>query len=337
MKSETPFALQVHVTEKCNLRCKHCYNEEWTREIDIKSFEDVLHQFKKILEMANTEGTVYITGGEPLTWKHHLDAIRLSIKEKIPPRLFTNGTLIDRKKARELKDEGIRYVQVSLDGIGDTHDSIRGKGMFRRAIMGIHHLVREDIEVIIMVTLMKRNLYQVTELLNLAERLGVKRIAFGRFVSMGNGVNLESDNLTRKDIRQVFSLLEMESKEREIEIAMRDPLWGITQESNLRFSGCAAGQLLLDVLTDGTVLPCRRLEVPVGNLFKTPLHAIWLTSPILRKLRNRGNLECRDCSKIQICGGCRGLAYASTGDMFARDPHCFRHDEEVEKPLCLNI
>lgn len=330
-KPASPFALQLHVTERCNLRCRHCYGEEWTRQLSFDEFQDVISQFLKLLKMIDVAGTVYLTGGEPLIWPHLMRAIRYLRKERLAPRVFTNGVLIDSATAHQLARSGSRYVQVSLDGMQEHHDWIRGSGNFDRAVTGIRNLVAEGIEVTVMVTVMKDNIPDVRDLVKFCDGIGVSRIAFGRFVTIGEGTNIASNNLTSTEVALLFQQLESLRGETEIEIVARDPLWAIIKRPSFAYSGCTAGQLLLDVLTDGTVLPCRRLPIPVGNVFERSLSEIWALSPLLKRLRDRSQLECSNCDLLQLCGGCRGVAHAMTGDLLAKDPHCFIEHVENEQ------
>ncbi|MFW9844141.1 MAG: radical SAM protein [Candidatus Thorarchaeota archaeon] len=325
------FMLQLHVTEQCNLRCRHCYNESWSRHLSFEAFQDIVSQYKRLLEICQTEGTIYLTGGEPLLWPPLFQALDVLHREGITPRIFTNGTRITREYARKLKQAQVKFVQVSLDGGRDIHTAIRGYRSFDKALTGIRYLIDQHIEVTIMATIMKRNLGDLKELLDIADRLGVARIAFSRFIPMGGGSLLEGEELSAEEVRNMIEYLDQAQEHHDVKIVQRDPLWAIQKESNYSFSGCSAGQFLLDVLVDGTALPCRRLPIPVGNVFEEQLAEIWVSSPILRKLRNRANLECKACQKILLCGGCRGLAYAMTGDIFVRDPQCFylRNDKDL--------
>ncbi|MFW9920285.1 MAG: radical SAM protein [Candidatus Thorarchaeota archaeon] len=321
--SSQPFALQLHVTEQCNLRCSHCYSESWTDDLSFDRFQSIISQFKDILRIGKVEGTVYLTGGEPLLWPHLIRAIQHLIRERLVPRVLTNGTLITKDIAHELQKSKVRYVQVSLDGMKSVHDSIRGPGSFESATSGIELLVSAGIEVTVMLTLMKRNLRDLESLIELAESLGVKRVAFGRFIPLGNGCQIDSENLSASEVNDAFERLERMSKNCLVEIVKRDPLWEIVEPSKNDFAGCSAGQLILDVLTDGTVYPCRRLPIEAGNVFDSSLLDIWISSPIMNRLRNRSNLACNQCEKVLICGGCRGVAFGESGDAFSKDPHCF--------------
>ena len=320
-KMTVPFALQLHVTEKCNLRCIHCYNNSWEKELSFSDFKRIVLQFKEILELTRAVGTVYITGGEPLLWPHLYNGIHYLVKNKLMPRLLTNGTLIDSETAKKLRKAGLRLAQVSLDGLKDTHEFIRGPGTFEKVINGIKNLISENVEVTVMVTIMRKNLKDVDGILKLVESLGVKRISFGRFVPIGTGSTLAEEALTPEEVYLLFKSLS--HKKTKVKIIKRDPLWNVINTPKLAFSGCSAGQFLLDVLVDGTVYPCRSLPIPVGNVFESNLTDIWLFAPTLEKIRNRKNLECNSCPYIHLCGGCRGIAYATTHNIFSRDPQCF--------------
>ena len=105
-----PFALQLHVNERCNLRCKHCYSESWSKEMEFESFNNIIVQFKELLRLAKAEGTVYLTGGEPLLWPHLLIAIKTLVRNKLVPRVFTNATMVTRAYAQALKKAGADQV-----------------------------------------------------------------------------------------------------------------------------------------------------------------------------------------------------------------------------------
>mgnify|MGYP001341997068 CR=1 FL=1 len=89
---------------------------------------------------------------------------------------------------------------------------------------------------------------------------------------------------------------------------------------------CSIGTDSLTVMPDGTVLPCRRLPIAIGNLQRDSLFKIWYTSDLLWKLRDKNNLQgkCNDCELIPRCGGCRAIAHAMTGNYLAEDPQCWK-------------
>ncbi len=332
LDADNTFALQLHVTEECNLRCKHCYSEDWNKHISFDKFKDIIAQLQEILEMSKLRGIVYLTGGEPMQWPYIYKSIKYLVKHRIKPRLLTNGTLIDDKTALKLREHGLTLAQVSLDGMQNTHDNIRGKGQFERAIRGINALLSAGIEVTIMVTVMQENFDEIDQLADLADDLKVHRINFGRFIPIGNKMGL--NELTAQQTRELYEFLH--EKEISVDIVHKDPFDAIIKKENEEhncnsYGGCSAGQFLLDLLTNGDVLACRRLPVAVDNIANNKLLDIWLFNPLLKKIRKRTSIsECNDCDLILQCGGgCRGMAFVINNDMFTKDPQCFSEGQKI--------
>ncbi|PIP06810.1 MAG: hypothetical protein CO012_06325 [Syntrophobacterales bacterium CG_4_8_14_3_um_filter_49_14] len=102
--------------------------------------------------------------------------------------------------------------------------------------------------------------------------------------------------------------------------------------------GCAAGISGLTILPDGTLVPCRRLQIPIGNIRKDSLREVWATSDVLNALRNRKSYKgkCGNCKRWAECRGCRAIAYYCSmadgePDILAADPQCFIEGAELEK------
>ena len=94
------------------------------------------------------------------------------------------------------------------------------------------------------------------------------------------------------------------------------------------FHGCSAGRGFVYIKPNGDVWPCPFIEVSCGNVRETPFATIWATSPVFHDLRHREGLlkdQCGECQYRRLCGGCRGRAFATTGDYLAEDPTCFIH------------
>ena len=93
---------------------------------------------------------------------------------------------------------------------------------------------------------------------------------------------------------------------------------------------CSIGLDGLCILPDATVLPCRRLPIPIGNLKNDSLLKIWHTSDLLWEIADKRNLKgkCNSCEFITQCSGCRAMAYACTGDYLAEDPQCWKQETD---------
>jgi len=237
--------------------------------------------------------------------------------------------LIDDAIAFDLKAfEKLKEIQVSIDGASqESHDRIRGKGSFDKAIEGIKILIRSGFYVSLMFTLHKLNKDEVIGVINLAEQLGVNAITIERMTPMNtddiNKFYLKPNELfdTYNDIYRKKIEIEQYSS---LKIRVSRPLWTLFNENIGGF--CPVGLTSLCILHDGTVLPCRRLNIPLGNILTDGLFKIWYTSDILWKLRNKNLLskKCRDCDSLANCGGCRAIAYQVYGDFMGEDPQCWK-------------
>ncbi|MBE0426903.1 MAG: radical SAM protein [Nitrospirae bacterium] len=347
------FFIQWHLTEKCNLKCKHCYQTD--KKTDEMSFEEIKKTSDEISETVNEWKKAYninyslsfnITGGEPFLRKD-LFAILSEIKYSgADVYLLTNGILIDERKAKVLAGIGVDGVQVSMEGPEKIHDSIRGKGSFSSSVRGVRHLLDAGLGVTLNVTLSSVNAEYFEDMTEIALTLGVQRLGFSRLVPSGRGEAMLKEMLDKERVRELYEKI-FSLDTGKLEILTGDPVASrirekITKEStseknplnedfgNIATGGCAAGISGLTILPDGTLLPCRRLNIPVGNIRKDSLREIWATSGVLESLRDRRRYKgkCGICKMWAICRGCRAIAYAyakteGEDDFLVEDPQCF--------------
>lgn len=340
MPKELPaFTIQWHLTERCNLKCIHCYQDERfsKKELTFNQSEKIIEAILNALKIWKRKGRINFTGGEPLIKKKLLLQLIKCIKGKdpnIPIGILTNGTLLTTSVVKKLKEEGVSFVQVSLDGATEkVHDSIRGIRSFRKAVEGIRKLVKAKFTTAIMFTLHKRNMHEIPELINLALNLGVTRLGVERIVPIGYGKNLKNEMLTPEELHQVFLYLakrrrELRKKKQKLDIWTYRPLWYLLRKEVKDFGiggGCSAGLNGLTIMPNGDVMPCRRLNLVIGNILKDNLFEIWYSSPLLWDLRERKKIAgCGSCPNLPNCGGCRAVAYGATGNYLAKDPQCWK-------------
>jgi radical SAM protein with 4Fe4S-binding SPASM domain len=275
-----------------------------------------------------------VTGGEPLLRKDLFEILSLFASLGWAASLLTNGTLIDEEKARRLADL-VDGVQVSIEGPETVHEAIRGKGSFRAATDGIERLLKYKVPVTLNVTLSRLNVNYLPDIIDLGREMGVRRIGFSRLVPRGRGKGLRQSMIESRRLEGVYrSILGL--GDAALEINTGDPIAGLIDSKNaddkgdVAFGGCAAGMSGLTLLPDGTLTPCRRLPIPIGNVQREPIRRVWAASPVLNRLRDRKSYtgRCRYCPHWAICRGCRAIAYADqamTGgeDYLNDDPQCF--------------
>lgn len=323
-----PFFLQWHLTDRCNLTCQHCYRDEAKADLDLAALRAVLADYVGFLNRLGRDGRVQFAGGEPLLSPHLYELVRSARTHRIPSRVLSNGTLAVPETVRRLRQAGCRLVQVSLDGLEATHDAIRGTGAFRRALAGIATLRDVGVEVTVSMTLSRVNAGEALDVARLAEE-SADRVSFHRLVPVGGGQRLADELLSPAEVRESMAGLLAFRQDTRIDLPLRDPLWKAYFEPRLRghrcVAGCAVGYNGLTVEANGDVYPCRRLPIVIGNVCRQSLYEIW-QAPLLQALRDRDRLggKCGRCRLRWVCGGCRGIAYAVSGDPLAEDPQCFR-------------
>lgn len=334
--------LQWHITERCNLRCAHCYQETHSgKELEFCELLDVLRQFKELLNIMRMEngrayGHITITGGEPFIRSDFLGLLDiLSANRKyFSFAILTNGSFIDDAMARCLRNLKTAFIQVSIDGSKFTHDSIRGTGNFEKTVSAIKCLVRENIRTFIAFTAHRGNFREFGDVAALGRQLHVSRVWADRLIPRGSGSTMLA--LTHEETQEFFEIMNRERKKssiiffRKTEIAMHRAL-------QFLFAGgepyhCTAGDTLITVQPDGDLVPCRRMPIKVGNLMDTPLVELYNNSELFGALRNCISEGCSDCFYSKLCrGGLRCLSYAMSGDPFRSDPSCWYASPPIGK------
>lgn len=337
------FFIQLHLTERCNLTCTHCYQSG--ENSDEMSLAEIRSIIREVADMLGEWSAAYdvafsssfnITGGEPFLRQDIFNVLEELAKQGIDAYLLSNGTLISRDKAEILAQLSVKGVQVSIEGPEDIHDAIRGKGSLKRSLSGIHNLLDAGMEVTLNTTLSDINAPYFMDVIALASSIGVQKVGFSRLVPSGSGKNLLQRMLMKEVLEvlygKIFSL-----NTGSLKIVTGDPVASQfrrpavqNEDSSFPSGGCAAGVSGLTILPDGTVTPCRRLPVPIGNVRSDSLREIWSTSEVLNSLRDRSRYggKCGNCKKWSACRGCRAIAYEFSRahgmtDHLAEDPQCF--------------
>ena len=326
------FYFQWHFLETCNLRCKHCYQEGYVpQKADTALVQLTLEQIQKALIAWDITGRVSVTGGEPFldtkTLFKILDGLT-KIDRITHIGILTNGTLLTEELVTQLRQyKKLKEVQVSLDGASaNVHDETRGTGNFDKALKGLKLLNCAGIPTAIMFTATKINLLDAVNVIQLADKIAVNAISIERYTPF-HGQN-DPLALTALETKEVFKKVieikeELQRQNKMLKIRTSRPLWNLLSCS---CGGvCPVGYSCLTIMHDGTIYPCRRLPIPLGNIRQDGIFKVWYTSPVLRKLRQRDKVEkCSSCERNQICGGCRAAAFAHDENFMGRDPLCWK-------------
>jgi len=272
-----------------------------------------------------------LTGGEPFLKPELLQLLhKLDDSDQVGDlSIITNGTAWP-PYARELVSlSRFREMRISIDGTSnETNDEIRGKGVLANVIKNIHRWQDLGIPVTIMFTVMKRNYHEIEGLTEFGEKLGIGSIVIERFFPIGRGNQIEKDVLDGREFLEVWQkilgTLNISADPADLISYRAIRINFHESENDVLGSGCVVGKDGMAILPDGTILPCRRFALPIGNIIDTPLDEIWNHSPVLNALRDKTQLKgkCGQCS-IEECQGCRAMCYCLEKDFLAEDPHCW--------------
>ncbi len=176
-----PFEIVWNLTYKCNLRCKHCYEDAGGGKLPELTTDEAEMVIDKLSKVAGVGlPALSFSGGEPLARKDFFELATYA-KKRIPYiSIASNGTLLTKDNAKKVKDAGVDYVEISIDGASsNVHDDFRGiPGAFERAIQGVKNCVEEGIDTCIATVIHRDNLAETEKILQLAKELGVRFMHF---------------------------------------------------------------------------------------------------------------------------------------------------------------
>jgi len=348
-----PFFVVWNFTKQCNLRCKHCYEDAGPRPAPD---ELTTEEAKRAIDDFERAGVVAIafSGGEPLIRRDFFEVAKYAAEKEFYLSVASNGTLITKATAQKMKEVGIQYVEISLDGFEETHDKFRGiPGAWKRAVEGIKNCVEAGLSVGVATTATHYNLKEIPKLLEFAENeLHANRFIVFNFIPVNRGREIVDQDLTPKEREELLDLLysKLMDKNRKLDTFSTAPQYGVTSykfafgptvathfmskealemlrgrtKSLTEFiGGCGAGRLYCGMEPNGDIEPCVFIPIKVGNIREQSLVKIWRESPVLKQIRNRDVFKgCGECEYRYICGGCRARAYAYFNDLQGPDPGC---------------
>jgi len=331
--------LHWDITGRCNLKCIHC---RATSDEEDKEFsrEEGLN-FIKGLKSFNLEWLSF-DGGEPLLRKDDLiPFVKEAKNQDIFTYLLTNGTLLDEETANTLKEAGLGSIQVSLDGLEKTHDIIRGRGNFQRAVTGLKAAKAAGHRVTARITLNKFNLEEAEKLLEFVIGLDCEAFGIRRFIPCGRAIDNISDleidkwkylETINNCIKRAKGRIELQIGADPVLIPKTYVIDNIKKEYGTVdvLAGCGAGITMCHVNSEGDVYPCSTLPISAGNIRKNSLVEIWKKGEIFKTLREgRSKLKghCGECKYKFACGGCRASALYYKNDVLEYDPYCLVFDD----------
>ena len=346
---------------RCNLKCIHCYAQ--SRDIEYKD-ELTTQQGKELIDDLAQFGSpvILFSGGEP-TMRKDLPELAMHARDKgMRAVISTNGTLIDEKMAKVLKDIGLSYVGVSLDGMRETNDMFRGvPGAFDAALQGMRNCKKEGIKVGLRFTINKKNAQDIPAIFDLLEKEGIPRVCFYHLVYAGRGSKLVEEDLSHEESRRVVDLImdrtkEMHDKGFPMEVLTVDNhcdgpyvYFRLLEEDPERAAEVYELLMMNQGNSTGIGIGCVSWDGSVhadqfwrhysfGNVKERPFSEIWMdtSDELMAGLKDRKALikanadRCAKCKWLDICNAnFRVRAEAIYDNVWADDPACYLTKEEI--------
>ncbi|NUE03978.1 TIGR04347 family pseudo-SAM/SPASM protein [Halorubraceae archaeon YAN] len=350
-----------NTTKRCNLYCSHCYA---TADTDGLPNELSTTEGKQLIDQLAEFGVpvLLFSGGEPLIREDLVELVSYAADSGIRPVLSTNGTLLTESKATALREAGLAYAGISVDGLSERNDEFRGKdGAFEAAVRGIEACLASGLKTGLRYTITKHNAPDLINIVDLLTDVGVDRFCFYHLDYGGRGKEIVDADLTPGQKRAAIETLcdltrsyHQQGEEIEtllvgnyadagflVEYAYRE--FGVQKATQVyeylhKNGGDPTGERIADVDPLGNVHLNQFWQgYSIGNVREQPFGELWTdeSNPLLQALRNRrAHLEgrCQDCAYVDICrGGSRLRALTVNDGLFAPDPQCYLFDSEIEE------
>jgi 12,18-didecarboxysiroheme deacetylase len=351
-----------NMTRACNLKCIHCYAHARSQ-----AAEDELStaEGRALIDDLAAFGApvLLFSGGEPLVRPDLPELAAYAVQKGMRAVISTNGTLITPALARTLREIGLSYVGISLDGLESIHDRFRAvKGAFQAALEGIRNTQAAGIKVGLRFTINRFNAGEIPGIFDLLEEMEIPRVCFYHLVYAGRGSQLVKEDLSAAETRRVVDLiidrtrdLHDRGKPKEVltvdnhadgpylylRLKREDPARAAEVLELLQMNeGNSSGRGIGCVSWDGAVHADQFWRhTSFGNVRQRPFSEIWsdLSNPLMKKLKDKKQYvtgRCAACRWLDVCGGnFRVRAEAVSGDLWAPDPACYLSDAEIAESL----
>lgn len=321
------FTIQWHLTLACDLHCKHCYDRTNPRAPRREQAMHVLDELERFCDARGVKGSVSLSGGNPFFYRWFFDVYESAWERGFPVSILGNPVTAEQLD-RLVAIRKPTYFQVSLEGLEEHNDHIRGSGNFERVLEFLPLLEERDIPSAVMTTLTRDNADQLVPLGRLL-RGKTRRFTFNRLAQVGEGAAL--GDLGKREYGELM-VEYLAAREQDRTLFCKDNLFNIFRHelelplfNGCTGYGCGAAFNFVAILPSGEVHACRKFPSPLGNVFAQSLETIYDSAEAERY--RRGSTACDECPIRAKCGGCLAVAHGHGLDPFTdRDPHCFMYD-----------
>lgn len=286
-----PDKVFFELTRSCNIRCIDCFNASGIALPAELKQDQVLKTVDDLAEFGAQE--IRFTGGEPMISKSLPYYIGRANNGGLRTSIGTNAMLATPSLAHMLAENGLDAAIVSIDGLEESHNRVRGKGSFAKTLEGMKNLRKEGVEVRVNMVVLRVNLADVVPFVEMAVNEGLS-VMLRRFIASGRGEHLTRGGITWEEYEKLRQDLDPYLKNSQVhvdghylkseQVASRIPL-------PFQRSACSAGQRGLVILPDGNIQTCGFLaalgEPSYGNVTDTPISKLWKQTVTSRYLLTR--------------------------------------------------
>jgi len=298
-------------TLRCNLNCLHC-GSDCRKEASIKDmpsqdFLSALDQVRNDIDPHNT--MIVLTGGEALLRKDLEEIGRRLYEREFPWGFVTNGMLLDKQKLNALLASGLRAVTVSLDGLEESHNWLRGNNSFQKALQAIKLLSEvPDLVFDVVTCVNQRNYHELSSLKELLIETGVKKWRIFTIFPIGRAKENKELQLEPKEFNALFDFIKQVRAENRILLNYGCEGFLGKYEGEVRdnFFICRAGINIASILADGSISACPNLRSNFiqGNIYRDNFAEVWKNKYTLFRDRSWTKTgECASCSFFKYCEG----------------------------------
>lgn len=318
-----PLNVTIEITQRCNIRCLHCYNfdrslpaaarAEACGDAPELSADEIL----RLMGDVRAAGCLFLslTGGEVLTHPQLFTFLDRARELNLAVQLLTNGTLLRPGVAGRLAGyRNLLGVSVSLYGATpEVHDGItQSSGSWRRTWAGVERLRAQGVTVRLKLIIMEQNAHEVAAMREMADARGYAYMADLTITARHDGTRSSLQTRVGRD-----------TLERLYRGPLNDlvPLGGRSVTEEDFPCNCARGNCAISAR--GDVYPCISVPWTAGNVRQQPFREIWATSPVfqrIRGLRMADYSSCAPCPHKSHCTRDRGAAFNASGSYTGTDP-----------------
>ena len=347
--SYVPVHAVWEITLACDLKCHHCGSRAGKRRADELTTEECLDLVRQLARMGTREVT--LIGGEAYLRRDWLEIIREVRDCGMDCTMQSGGLNLTEDRIKAAVDAGLQGLGISIDGLREVHDRVRGvKGSFDAAFKALHAIRKCGIDSSVNTQITSLVIPQLRELMNLFIDAGATNWQVQLTVAMGRAADNPDLLLQPYELLELMPLLAelfeegadrgflLQSGNNIGYFGPYEAVWRGSGDDRVHWTSCNAGQNTLGIEADGTIKGCPSLATTTyagGNIRDLSLKQIWWETDELSMNRHRGSSElwgfCGSCYYADVCkAGCTWTTHSLLGKA-GNNPYCHHRALELSK------